>query len=111
MPDQVVTDIGTEGEDMRKPAQRFAFSALERLHRLIAESGGMDVVGPRQRPAMIAVEVVLHAATSGSRQIEGAGMKDMSRAETIGGFRDLLAEPAPSAQAAQDLLAAERPAE
>ena len=110
--DQVVADVAAEREDVGKPVQRFALGLLERRQRPFAVSPGMDMVGLRQRPAVVAVEIVLDAARAvGRRQIEGAGMEDVSRAEAARGVGDLRGEPASRPQPAQDLLAAERTAE
>ena len=45
------------------------------------------------------------------RQVEGAGMKHMACAEVARGLGHLCGEPAARPEAAQDLLAAERPAQ
>jgi hypothetical protein len=95
---------------MGKPVQRLTFGAIEGFHRLPAETGGVDVMSLGERPAMVTVEVMLNAIALGRRQIESGSVKDMPRAQTVGGFGNLFAEPTPRAQAAQDLLPAERPA-
>ncbi len=51
------------------------------------------------------------ARAVGRRQIESAGMEDMSRTEAAGGVSNLCGKPASRPQPAQDLLAAERPTE
>ena len=112
MRDQIVADIGAEGEDVGEAMQRLAFGPLELGHRPRAVSPGMDVMGARQRPAVVAIEVMLDAAHAiASRQVEGAGMKHVSCAQAARGLGHLCGEPAARAEPAQDLLAAERSAE
>src|SRR5581483_4455702 len=99
-----------EGEYMRQTGEGGALTVLECAQRPAREAIGMHMMFARERPGVIAIEIMLEAIVGDGRQIEGTGVKHVIDAQSQRLLGDLSGEQPAARQAAVDLLAGQRPA-